>query len=161
MIRAATSADAAAIVTIWNPVIRTPEVTFNATEKTEGDICAMIGERARLGHCFVVAETAGGVQGFASYAQFRGGVGYAHTMEHSVILRPEARGQGLGRALMRHVEDHAKAAGAHMMIAGVSSANPNARAFHVALGYDEVAVVREVGRKFGVWYDLHLMQKRL
>ena len=62
---------------------------------------------------------------------------------------------------MQYVEDHARSAGAHSMIAGVSSDNPAAIAFHAALGYDETSVLKEVGRKFGRWYDLHLMQKFL
>jgi len=161
MIRDATAGDAGAILAFWNPLIRDTGVTFNAVEKTEADIAAMIAERRTLGHCFLVAEQAGQVIGFATYAQFRGGVGYAQTMEHSVILAERARGQGIGRALMLAVESHAKAAGAHVMIAGVSSANPAAIGFHRALGYAETAVLREVGRKFDQWYDLHLMQKFL
>lgn len=156
-IRPATPGDAAAVAAIWNPVIRDTTVTFNAVEKTKADLAALIAGRA----CFLVAEEAGDLLGFASYTQFRGGVGYAHTMEHSVILSPAARGRGLGRGLLTAIEDHARAAGAHSMIGGVSSGNPAAIGFHAAMGYTEVAVLPEVGRKFGRWFDLHLMQKRL
>lgn len=156
-IRPATAADGAAIAAIWNPVIRDSEITFNATEKTEPELVALVATR----DCFVVAEYGEDLLGFATYTQFRGGVGYARTMEHTVILAPAARGRGVGRALVRAVEDHARAAGARSMIAGISSANPAAIAFHAALGYGAVAVLAEVGYKFGRWYDLHLMQKRL
>ncbi len=160
-VRPATPADADAIAAIWNPVIRDTLVTFNAVEKTPADIERLIAERAAAGHAFLVAEDAGQVLGFATYAQFRGGIGYARTMEHTVILAPGAQGRGHGRALMAAVEDHARAGGAHMIFAGVSSGNPAGVAFHAALGYREVAVLREVGWKFGRWLDLHLMQKRL
>jgi L-amino acid N-acyltransferase len=82
-------------------------------------------------------------------------------MEHTVLLAPDARGRGLGRALMRAVEDHARGAGVHSLFGGVSGANPEGRAFHLALGFAEVAVLREVGWKWGRWLDLHLMQKIL
>jgi phosphinothricin acetyltransferase len=62
---------------------------------------------------------------------------------------------------MQALEDHARARSVHAMIAGISSANPDAMRFHARLGYVEVGVLPETGRKFGRWYDLHLMQKRL
>jgi L-amino acid N-acyltransferase YncA len=161
VIRPARPSDAAAIAAVWNPVIRDTEITFNAAEKTAEDIAGMIADKAATGHGMFVADQAGRVAGFALYGQFRGGVGYARTMEHTVILAPEARGQGLGPALMQAVEDHARAGGAHMIFAGVSSGNPAGRAFHARLGYVEVVTLRQVGWKFGRWFDLHLMQKCL
>ena len=59
------------------------------------------------------------------------------------------------------VEDHARAAGAHQMIAGVSGENPEGQRFHAALGYHEIAIIRDAGFKFGRFIDLVLMQKFL
>lgn len=156
MIRAARAEDAAILAAIWNPWIRETAVTFNAIEKTEADMQAMIAER----DCFLVYIN-NGLQGFATYSQFRGGIGYATCMEHTVILTPTARGMGAGRALLAGIEAHATAAGAHQMIAGVSGENPEGRAFHTALGYHEIAIIRDAGFKFGRFMDLVLMQKFL
>lgn len=161
MIRDATPDDAAAIAAIWNPVIRDTEITFTSVERTPADLVEMILQRQAAGQGVFVSESAAGIAGFATYAQFRGGPGYARTMEHTVILDPAARGKGLGRALLQRVEDHARDGGAHSIFAGVSSGNPGGIAFHARMGYAEVAVLREVGWKFGRWLDLHLMQKRL
>lgn len=160
-IRDAATADAAAIAAIWNPVIRDSFITFNAAEKTEDDVTALIGETQGAGHAFLVAEAADRTLGFGLYTQFRKGVGYARTVEHTIILAPEAQGRGVGRALLAALEDHARTGGAHTIFAGVSAANPEGRAFHVACGYEEVATLRDVGFKKGRWLDLHLMQKRL
>lgn len=156
MIRPAVAADAAALAAIWNPWIRDTAVTFNAAEKSEAELATLIAAR----DCFVVYIN-NGVQGFATYSQFRGGVGYATCMEHTVILSPSARGMGAGRALMAAVEDHARDAGAHQMIAGVTAENPEGRRFHAALGYHEIAIIRDAGFKFGRFIDLVLMQKFL
>ena len=121
----------------------------------------MIAARQADGHAFLVAELDGMVRGFASYGQFRAGIGYARTMEHTVILAPDAGGNGLGRALVTAIEDHARAGGAHSIFAGVSGENEAGRAFHAALGYQTVAILPQVGFKFGRWMDLHLMQKLL
>ena len=161
MIRDARPADAPAIAAIWNPVIRDTAITFNAAEKSEDDIVAMIQSRQSDGHGFLVAESEGDVMGFATYAQFRGGVGYARTMEHTILLHPAAHGRGLGRALMTALEDHARARGAISLFAGVSAENPAGRAFHAALGFAEVAILQRVGFKFGRTMDLVLMQKFL
>jgi L-amino acid N-acyltransferase len=160
-IRPAIAADATAIAGLWNPLIRDTPVTFNTVEKSPAEVAGMIAARAAAGHAFLVAEGPDGLLGFASYSQFRAGPGYARTMEHTVILAPQARGRGIGRALMAALEDHARAGGVHSMFAGVSSGNPEGRAFHARIGYAEVATLRAVGWKFGQWLDLHLMQKML
>lgn len=160
MIRPARPEDAPAIVAFWNPLIRETLVTFNPQEKTEAEVADSIRAKAAAGHGFLVADD-GGVSGFASYGQFRAGAGYGRTMEHTIILAPAAHGRGVGRALMAAIEDHARARGTHSMIAGVSGGNPQGRAFHAALGYSEVAVVPQVGWKFGQVWDLVLMQKLL
>lgn len=161
MIRAALPADAPAIAGFWNPFIRDTAVTFNPVEKTPDDIAAMITDRQAAGHGFLVAELNGQVVGFATYSQFRSGAGYARSMEHTIILSPAAKGTGLGRALMVALEDHARAGGAHCLIAGVSAENPAGRAFHAAIGFTEIATLPQVGHKFGRYMDLVLMQKFL
>lgn len=157
IIRPAGLGDAAQIAAIQNGVIRDTAVTFNAEEKTP-DMIALAIETCP---CFMVADTGDQVVGFASYAQFRGGVGYARTMEHTIVLAPDARGQGAGRALMEAIEVHARAANVGSLWAGVSGENPDGIAFHAKLGFVEIARLPRVGFKFGRWMDLVLMQKWL
>ena len=158
IIRRAEAGDVSAILDIWNPLIRDTSVTFTTLEKTAQGLADDIAAR---GDAFLVAEAAGQILGFATYGAFRSGPGYAHTAEHSVILAGDARGQGVGRALMARLEDHARTQGIHVLIAGVSGENEAAIAFHRAIGFTEAARLPEVGRKFGRWMDLVLLQKRL
>jgi len=159
--RAAQDSDAQAICDIVNPVIRDTTMSFNSKQKTAQDVVAEIRNTHANGHGFLVVDAAGVLLGFASYKQFRGGPGYARTAEHSIMLAADARGRGVGRALMQALEDHARNAGMHSMIAGVSGENPGGVAFHDRLGYAQVAVLPQVGWKFGRWLDLILMQKLL
>lgn len=160
-LRSARLGDAAAICRIWNPVIRDTLCTFNSAERTEAELRDVLAAKHDLGDAFLVATEGGKVTGFATYGQFRGGVGYAHTVEHTVILSPQARGRGIGRALLGALETHAADRGKHSMIAGVSAANPDGVAFHTAQGYATIATLPQVGFKFGQWLDLVLMQKLL
>lgn len=162
MIRLARAQDAAGLAVLWNPWIRETVITFNAVEKTAQDIAQMIEDRNSAGHAVFVAQTdAQTLLGFATYAQFRAGVGYATCMEHTIVLAPGARGKGTGRALLAAVETHARDHGAHQMIAGITAENAAARAFHAALGYAQIAIVPQAGFKFGRYHDLVLMQKFL
>lgn len=162
MIRPAIVLDAQAIAEIWNPWIRDTGITFNAVDKRPEDVADLIVSRTTAGHGFLVAtDDEGAILGFATYTQFRGGIGYARTMEHSIILSPTARGKGLGRTLLTAIEKHAREEGAHQILAGVSSENADGIKFHLAMGYDECARIRDAGYKFGRYMDLVLMQKFL
>ncbi|MFN3955437.1 MAG: GNAT family N-acetyltransferase [Pararhodobacter sp.] len=161
MIRQAVAGDAGAIADIWNPIIRDTVVTFNPVEKSAPEIAALIAARATEGHPFLLAEEAGTILGFATYFQFRGGLGYARSMEHSINLAPPARGRGLGRALMAALEDHAGKRGMHMLIGAITASNAESLVFHRALGFVEVGRIPDAGWKFGRYHDLVLMHKRL
>lgn len=161
MIRDTTPADLEPIRAFWNPMIRDTAVTFSSEEKTPESMRAYFDSRRSAGHGFFTALADGLPVGFASYGQFRAGNGYARAMEHTIILSAAVQGLGLGRALMRAVEDHARAAGHHIMVAGVSGGNPAGRDFHAALGYRLVGTLPEAGWKFGRYWDLWLMQKIL
>lgn len=161
MLRPAAPSDASAIAALWNPIIRDTVVTFNPVEKSEADVLAAIDARAAEGHPFLVAEVEGQVLGFATYFQFRAGNGYARTMEHSINLSPQARGKGLGRALMATLESHAHSRGMRSLIGAITASNAESIAFHAALGFSEVGRIRDAGWKFGQFHDLLLMQKLL
>lgn len=161
MIRPATAADAPALAALLNHWILHTAVTFNPVPKTSDDIVEMILSKSADGHAFLVAEEDGQIIGQASYGQFRGGQGYATCMEHSISLLPGTPRKGLGRALLTAVEDHARATGAHQMIAGVSGENADGQAFHARMGYQHLATIRDAGFKFGRYMDLVLMQKFL
>ncbi len=157
ILRDATAADAEAIAAIWNREIRDGVSTFNTIEKELGAIKGAIASEV----VFLVAEDAGAVVGFATFGPFRGGPGYALTMEHTIYLAETARGTGIGRALMTRLETEAKARGVHVLVAGVGGENSGGIAFHKAMGFAEVGRMPEVGRKFDRWMDLVLLQKLL
>lgn len=155
IIRPALPSDAQAITQILNPVIRGTAITFNSVEKTPDMVIADIETLP----CVLVAETAGQMLGYASYIQFRRGIGYARAMEHTIVLADAARGQGVGRAMMQAVENHAREAQVGSLWAGVSGENPAGVAFHAKLGFETIATLPKVGFKFDRWMDLVLMRK--
>jgi phosphinothricin acetyltransferase len=155
MIRAAIPSDASQISAIWNHAIRETTITFNPVEKSIEEVAGLVAQDC------LVSEDAGQVLGFARYFPFCGGEGYRFTVEHTIMLQENVRGQGGGHALMVALLAHAKAAGKRSMFAGCSGENESAVRFHAKLGFETVATLPEVGFKFGRWIDLVLMQKTL
>ena len=160
-LRAAVAADAGQIAAIWAPVIRNTTITFRLRPHSPEDVAALIAGREADGHALLVAEAAGRILGFAGYSQFRPNPGYARTMEHTVLLAPEARGAGLGRALMAAVVDHATTAGHRGLIGAITAENAASLAFHRRLGFAEVGRIPEAGWKFDRFHDLVLIHLRL
>lgn len=153
MIRPAQASDAPWIRDLWNAVIADTLITFTTQLKSSEDIGEMIARRPVL-----VLE---GQDGFATYGPFRSGPGYARTVENTIMLSPHARGQGQGRALLEALMRKARTEGIHVMVAAISGANPDAVAFHAALGFAQVGRMPEVGNKACHRLDLVLMQKLL
>lgn len=158
IIRSARAEDAATIANLWSQMIRDTLSTFTTIEKSKGDVAQMLIDRP--GTTFL-AEDGGQIAGFVTFGPFRSGPGYAHTVEHSIVLDGRFHGKGIGKNLLEQAQAAARALDHHVMIAAISSANPGAVAFHAKLGFAQTGHLPQVGRKAGQWLDLILMQKTL
>jgi L-amino acid N-acyltransferase YncA len=69
------------------------------------------------GYTWLAARDATGVLGFAYYGPFRPRSAYHWTVEDSVYVRDDARGQGVGAALLTALLAEAEAAGFRQMFA--------------------------------------------
>lgn len=161
MIRNAADSDVAGILTIYNDVIATSTAVYTETPVSIDERRAWLAARQRDGLPVLVAADGSGVCGFASFGPFRPWPCYRWTVEHSVHVRADRRGQGLGRALVEALILRARATGLHVMVAGVDAANAPSLRFHARLGFREVGRFAEVGHKFGRWLDLVFLQQLL
>ena len=110
--------DLAQILAIYNEVIRNSTAVYSEEEFTPAR-----GETwldTKLGHGFplIVARDASGITGFGTFGEFRAWPCYRNSVEHSVHVRLDRRGQGVGRALVVELMARAAAMGKHVMIAG-------------------------------------------
>ena len=160
-IRPASLRDVEAIAELWNYYIRETAVTFNSIEKTSETVREAILECRKDKRAFLAAEKRRRLVGFCTYFQFRRGIGYEKTMEHTVLAHPEIQGRGIGRGLMHRLIYHAQAEGVKSLWAGVSGDNPGGVAFHESVGFSKIARLPQVGHKFDRWIDLILLQKVL
>ena len=160
-IRDAMPADLPAIVAIFNDVVATSTAIYRDSPTTLDERMQWFEGRVDLGYPVLVAVDAGEVVGFASFGDFRVGAGYRFTVEHTVHVRADRRGTGVGAGLMKPLIERAKAAGKHSMIGGVDAANEPSIRFHERLGFEIVARLPQVGFKFDRWLDLVFLQKLL
>ncbi len=160
-IRDAGEDDLPGLVAIYNDVIATSTAVYRDEPATFEERRDWFRGRAAHNCPVLVATDDTGVIGFASYGDFRPWPGYRYTVEHSVHIRNDRRGRGVGSALMHPLLDRAAAAGKHVMIAGVDASNASSLRFHERLGFERAAHFREVGFKFGRWLDLVFLQRFL
>ncbi|SDL44321.1 GNAT family N-acetyltransferase [Pseudomonas indica] len=158
-IRDATDADLAGILEIYNDAVLNTTAIWNEKTVDLANRRAWLAERNAQGYPVLVAvDEQDQVLGYASFGDWRTWDGYRHTVEHSVYVKNDHIGAGIGKALMRALIDRARALGKHVMVAGIESENRASIHMHQQLGFVHVGQLREVGTKFGRWLDLTFMQ---
>ena len=160
-IRHALESDLPGILAIYNDVIASSTAVYTETPSTLEDRRTWWAERTKQGFDVFVAVEGGEVVGFASFGPFRPWPGYRFTVEHSVHVRADRRGAGVGTALMHEIIAAARRQHKHVLIAGVDAQNAASIQFHERLGFERVAHFRQVGFKFGRWLDLVFLQLML
>jgi phosphinothricin acetyltransferase len=161
-IRDASAADIPGITRIYNDAVLTSTAIWNTSVVDEANRAAWLEDRAKLGYPVLVALDAdGGVAGYGSFGDWRAWEGYRHTVEHSVYVRADQRGKGLGEALTQALIARARDCGKHVIVAGIEAGNVASIRLHEKLGFEKTGHLKEVGTKFGRWLDLAFLQLRL
>lgn len=149
------------ILEIYNDVIATTTAVYSEEPVTLESRLEWWTIRTAMHYPVLVALEDSAVLGFASFGDFRPWPCYRHTVEHSVHVRGDVRNRGVGSALVKALFPRAVALGKHIMIAGVDADNAASIHLHRKLGFESVAHLHEVGRKFDRWLDLVLLQRAL
>jgi L-amino acid N-acyltransferase len=161
VIRDLNDSDLAGLLAIYNDVIATSTAVFMEQPVTIEDRRSWWQARVASGYPVLVAEEEGAILGFSTFGDFRTWPGYRYTVEHSVHVRADRRGKGIGSQLIRALFPRAAALGKHMMIAGVDAANTGSIRLHERLGFKQAGLLREVGFKFGRRLDLVFLQREI
>ena len=161
-IRDAGPEDIDGITAIYNDAVLHTTAIWNDQTVDAANRRAWLADRQKLGYPVLVAVDAHqSVLGYASFGDWRAFDGYRHTVEHSVYVRNDQRGRGLGLALMQILIGRAREIGKHVMVAGIEANNAGSIGLHEKLGFEHVGHMKEVGMKFGAWLDLAFMQLKL
>ncbi|RZJ31646.1 MAG: N-acetyltransferase family protein [Flavobacterium sp.] len=160
-VRHATAADLPEILEIVNHAIANTTAIYDEAPRSEKAHREWFDEKLEAGFPIIVAELDGHVAGFGAYGTFKPKTGYRFTVEHSVYVREDLTGKGIGKLLLSKLIDLAKAQNIHAMIGVIDAANTGSIAFHKQFGFIEIGTLKEVGFKFGRWLDVAFLQLRI
>ena len=159
-VRVAEDGDLPAIADIYNDAVLNSTATFDTEPTTLEGQQRWLGEH-RHPYAVLVAEQADEVVGGAALKAFASKPAYRFTAENTVYVRAEMRGKGVGKTLLGRLLEAAAENGFRTVIARIAAPNPASVRLHRRFGFRRVGVEREVGRKFGRWLDVVVMQKAL
>ena len=161
-VRAAEAHDAGAIAAIYAHYVATSPATFDEAAPGASAFARKVEGIRSAGLPFLVADDGGAVAGYAYLTPYRERSAYRHTVENSVYVAPDARGRGVGRALLDRLLGEGQRAGVREVIAVIAATDAAASvALHRACGFREAGRFEAVGFKHGAWHDTILMQRSL
>ena len=159
-IRTATPADVGDITRIYNEGIRDRVATLETEERTVEERFAWLQSRGER-HPVLVAERGGIVAGWGSLNVFNPRPVYRHVADFSIYVAGEARGSGVGSALLAALIDRARELDYHKLVLAAFPFNEAGMHLYRRFGFREVGIYREQGLLDGRWVDVVVMEKVL
>jgi len=159
LINCSFQAHAQSILDIFNEAIVTSTALYDYRPRAPESMVGWFQTKEANGFPVIGAvDGQGALLGFASYGMFRAWPAYKYSVEHSVYVHKDHRGQGLGRVLMRALIEAAREREVHVMVGGIDVANTGSIALHESLGFAHAGTIRQAAFKFGRWLDLGFYQ---
>ncbi|WP_416356396.1 GNAT family N-acetyltransferase [Aureimonas phyllosphaerae] len=159
-IRNAAPSDIPAITRIYEEAVLHGTATYELVPPDETEMATRMANTLRQDYpYFVACDQDGTVIGYAYAGPFRARPAYRWTVEDSIYLAPEAKGRGVGTALLRRLLDACQDKGFRQMIAVIGGAdNQPSIKVHAKLGFTHIGIFEGSGFKFGRWIDTVFMQ---
>ena len=152
-------ARSAEILAIFNEAILNSTALYDYKVRTMAMMDAWFDAKMKGNYPVIGAvDESGRLLGFATYGMFRERPAYKYTVEHSVYVDRECRGQGVGRTLLEAIIERARVQDYHVLIGGIDADNAVSIELHRKFGFTFCGEIRESGYKFGRWLHLHFYQ---
>ncbi|MFH8490600.1 GNAT family N-acetyltransferase [Streptomyces longisporoflavus] len=163
-VRPGTEADLEALTAIYNHYVRETALTFDTAvfspeERRPWLLSHPVDGPYRL---LVARERDSGLLlGYATSSPFRAKPAYATSVEVSVYCSPDAAGRGIGTLLYKALFEALEGEDLHRAYAGIAQPNDASVRLHERFGFRHVGTYREVGRKFGRYWDVAWYERPL
>jgi L-amino acid N-acyltransferase YncA len=162
LVRPSVEADLPTITAIYAHAVTHGTASFelDAPDKPE-----MTRRRAALldgGYPYLVAERDGALLGYAYAGAYRTRPAYRSTVEDSIYVAPDTKGQGVGRTLLTALIGECEKRDFRLMVAVIGDEESHGSiALHRSLGFEPAGVLKGIGYKHGRWLSTVLMQRPL
>ena len=150
-----TAAHAEAVLAIYQAGIDEGNATFETAAPAWQEFDAK-----RLAEHRFVAVDGSDLVGWVACSAVSDRCVYAGVVEHSVYVHPQARGRGVGRALLAALISSTEAAGIWTIQSGIFPENEASLGLHRSVGFREVGRRERLGQHHGVWRDVVLVERR-
>jgi phosphinothricin acetyltransferase len=159
-IRDVLDADLASVTSIYGDAVRNGTATYELEVPTVAEMTARRDAMLAYGYPYLVAERDGVVIGYAYAGPFRARPAYRFIVENSVYIAPEAKGAGVGKALMRALIARCEQLGFRQVVAVIGDGGPASASvrLHESLGFSHSGVLEGSGYKHERWLDTVFMQ---
>lgn len=160
MIRRVRDEDAKRLVEIYNYYIRETAITLELKELTENEYLDRIHQVTSF-YPWLVYEEGGVILGFAYLDKFNTRKAYATTADLSIYVANDVRRAGIGKKLYNEIEKLGLSLGLCKIISLVTSSNRGSIAFHKAMGFTKLCLIKNVAYKFGKWVGVSFLEKNI
>ncbi len=160
LIRRAEEKDIPSITKIYNEAVINTAATFHVEPVTAEERQEWFRNHDSV-RPVIVAETGDELAGWASLSRWNSKPAYDGSVELSVYVDRDARGGGIGKALMEDLIERAAQAGLHTIISLITEGNEVSMKLHKQLGFEQTGQIREAGYKFDQFLDVTIWQKML
>ncbi|MFF4957297.1 GNAT family N-acetyltransferase [Streptomyces sp. NPDC001222] len=156
--------DLGALTDIYNHYVHTTPITFDTAIFTPEERRPWLLSHPEDGpHRLMVAVDSDSqeILGYATSSAFRAKPAYATSVEMTVYLAAHATGRGVGARLYEALFAALAGEDLHRAYAGIAQPNEASVRLHERFGFRHVGTYREVGRKFGRYWDVAWYEKEL
>ncbi|MDT0464355.1 GNAT family N-acetyltransferase [Streptomyces gibsoniae] len=156
--------DLGALTDIYNHYVHTTPITFDTAIFTPEERRPWLLSHPEDGpHRLMVAVDSGSqeILGYATSSAFRAKPAYATSVEVTVYLAAHATGRGVGARLYEALFAALAGEDLHRAYAGIAQPNEASVRLHERFGFRHVGTYRQVGRKFGRYWDVAWYEKEL
>jgi len=163
-VRPGVESDLDALTDIYNHYVRETPITFDTATFTPVERRPWLLSHPEDGPHRLMVATAGDSQqilGYATSSAFRPKPAYETSVEVTIYLAPDAGGRGVGTLLYKALFAALADEDLHRAYAGIAQPNEASARLHERFGFRYVGTYREVGRKFGRYWDVAWYEKEL
>lgn len=153
IIRNATAQDSTQIQAIYEPIVRDTVISFEIETPAVAEIEKRM-EAIQQRFPWLVCELEGKIAGYVYASPHHERAAYQWSANVSVYIHPDYHRRGVGRALYTSLFALLKQQGFYNVYAGITLPNPGSVGIHESMGFELVGIYKQVGYKFGAWYDV-------
>ncbi|TQJ74665.1 GNAT family N-acetyltransferase [Streptomyces sp. SLBN-31] len=156
--------DLEALTDIYNHYVRETPITFDTAAFTPRERRPWLLSHPEDGPYRLLVATEADTQeilGYATSSPYRAKPAYSTSVETTVYVAPDAGRRGIGTLLYKALFEALGGEDLHRAYAGIAQPNEASTRLHERFGFRHVGTYREVGRKFGRYWDVAWYEKEL